>query len=372
MTIVKLAVRNLRRRPARTLLLISSIALAVATALALLALSRGVVEASREGASERGADLTVSQKDASDIFSGFVDEGLEDRLLATDGIAGVTGEIAMFAPVDEASDFLVLGWSPRGYFWNNVPVASGRMPAPGERGSVLIGETVARNLGKGAGDTITIFDRAVKVAGVTGFKAAVNRGVIIMPLADLQELAFREGQVTVFQLLLEPGVPAGRVEEIGAEIEAVANVSVDPTGQLLSRDRNLEIFNAVAKAISAIALTMAGLSVLNVLLMAVQERTRETGIMMAIGWSRRRIMATIVAEGMAMGVLGCAAGVLMGFAASILFNNLPTIGTYISFRPSLDTILPSVAAGIALSALGSLYPAWRAVSQTPADALRRA
>ena len=73
-----------------------------------------------------------------------------------------------------------------------------------------------------------------------------------------------------------------------------------------------------------------------------------------------------------MGVLGCLAGIPLGFAASIMFNNLPTIGTYLSFKPSLDIILPSVAAGIALSALGSLYPAWRAVSQTPADALRRA
>lgn len=372
MTIVKLVLRNLRRRPARTALLISSIALAVATALALLALSRGVVESSREGATERGADLTVSQKDASDIFSGFVDQTLEDKLFAIQGIKGVTGEIAMFAPVDESSDFLMLGWSQRGYFWGNVPISSGRMIAQGEKDVVLLGETVARNLGKGAGDTISIFDKTVTIAGVTGFKAAVNRGVIIMPLADLQELAFRQGQVTVFQIVLDPDVSEARIEEISTEIEAEANVSVDPTGQLLSRDRNLEIFNAVARAISIIALTMAGLSVLNVLLMAVQERTRETGIMMAIGWSRRRIMATIMAEGVAMGVLGCLAGIPLGFAASMLFNSLPTIGTYISFKPSVDIILPSVAAGIALSALGSLYPAWRAVSQTPADALRRA
>jgi ABC-type lipoprotein release transport system permease subunit len=73
-----------------------------------------------------------------------------------------------------------------------------------------------------------------------------------------------------------------------------------------------------------------------------------------------------------MGVLGCLAGIPLGYAACTLFNRLPTIGAYISFQPSLAAILPSVAAGLALSALGSLYPAWRAVSQTPADALRRA
>ena len=68
-------------------------------------------------------------------------------------------------------------------------------------------------------------------------------------------------------------------------------------------------------AISIIALITAGLSVLNVLLMAVQERTRETGIMMAIGWSDRRIMAAIVLEGMIAGIAGCIVGVPLGFVA---------------------------------------------------------
>lgn len=371
MTVGRLALRNLWRRPARTLLLICSIALAVATALALLALSRGVIQSSREGANERGADLTVSQLDASDIFSGFIDETMEARIRAVPGVIGVTGEMAMFAPVDQDHEFLVMGWSKGGYFWDKVPIAQGAVPAE-DRGFVLIGENVARALGKGAGDTLTIFDRRLPIAALTGFKVAVNRGVVILPLADLQELAFRQGQVTVFHVVVDPDLPAGGVERIAGDIRGFGGVAVDPTGELLNRDRNVEIFNAIARAISIIALTMAGLSVLNVLLMAVAERTRETGIMMAIGWSRRRIMATIVAEGAIMGLLGCLAGIPLGFVACMLFNQLPTIGTYISFRPSLDVILPAVAAGIALSALGSLYPAWRAVSQTPADALRRA
>ena len=62
----------------------------------------------------------------------------------------------------------------------------------------------------------------------------------------------------------------------------------------------------------------------------------------------------------------------LGFVACSFFNLLPTIGAYLTFRPSLDTVAPSVAGALLLSMLGSLYPAWRAVSMTPADALRRA
>ena len=107
---------------------------------------------------------------------------------------------------------------------------------------------------------------------------------------------------------------------------------------------------------------MGALSVLNALLMAVQERTREIGIMTAIGWSRARTMASIVFEGVLIGVAGCSVGIPL---------YLPTIGDILSFHPSLSMVLPTLLASIALCAVGSLYPAWRAASMSPADALRR-
>ena len=330
------------------------------------------MNSSHEGIAERGSDLTVSQRDASDVFSGFVDERITARIEAIPGVAGVNGELAMFAPVDDGNEVLVFGWSEGSYQWKGVPIARGRLPTPGERGFALLGERLAETLGKEPGDTLSMFDKTIPIAGVTAYKVAVNRGVLLMPLADLQELSFRAGQVTVLHLLLDAGLTAERIDEISREIEGLANVQVEPTDQLLTRDRNLEIFNAVASAISILALTMGGLSVLNVLLMAVQERMREIGIMMAIGWSNRRIMACIMVEGAFMGLAGSLAGIPVGYAICLLFNRLPAIGSYISFQPSLAVILPSVGAGVTLAALGSLYPAWRAVSHTPADALRRA
>jgi putative ABC transport system permease protein len=120
-----------------------------------------------------------------------------------------------------------------------------------------------------------------------------------------------------------------------------------------------------------IALTMGALSVLNALLMAVQERTREIGIMTAIGWSRARTMASIVFEGVLIGVAGCSVGIPLSYGISLLFGYLPTIGDILSFHPSLSMVLPTLLASIALCAVGSLYPAWRAASMSPADALRR-
>lgn len=372
MTLALLAWRNLLRRPARTLLLVFSIGLAIATAVALLALSRSIERSADESARERGADLTVSQRDASDLFAGFIAQGLEPAIAAVPGVKGVAGELVMFAPVDGEFQFLTVGMARSSYFWPAMPLIEGRLPKPGERYVALIGETVAKALDKRVGAEITIFDHPATIIGITGYQAAVNRGLVVMPLADLQELAFRADQVTVFHIALQAGTGPEQIEAIEKKIEAMGALTAAPTDQLLARDRNLEVLKAVSQAISLIALVTAGLSVLNVLLMAVQERTRETGIMMAIGWSDRRIMAAIVLEGIIMGLAGCVVGVPLGFGACSFFNLLPTIGTYLTFQPSLAIVVPSVAGALLLSVAGSLYPAWRAVSMTPADALRRA
>ena len=86
--------------------------------------------------------------------------------------------------------------------------------------------------------------------------------------------------------------------------------------------------------------------------MAVQERTRETGIMMAIGWSDRRIMAAIVLGRRDRRASPAASSACRSASSPArFFNLLPTIGAYLTFRPSLDTIAPSVAG--ALAAVGA-------------------
>jgi hypothetical protein len=71
MNLVTLAIRNLRRRMVRSTIVALSVGLAVASALSLVALSNSIEKSTHESADERGADLTVSQRDAPDIFSGF-------------------------------------------------------------------------------------------------------------------------------------------------------------------------------------------------------------------------------------------------------------------------------------------------------------
>ncbi len=372
MIFVALPLRNLSRRPLRSVLSVLGIALAVGGAIALVALSRSINESVRLSVDELGSDLTVMQRGNTDVFGAFLPASIEARFAAVPGVAAVTGELMMFAPIDRSRESLVAGWPDHSFFWQVAPIGQGARPRPGDRRVAMLGDSAAEALGKSVGDSIEILGVTFRVVAINKYATAINRRLIVVPLADLQEVAFRGGQVTLFQVRLARGAGASPVDEVRRRIEALAPVTASPTNAVLDNNRYVATLNAVALATSAIAIVIGALNVLNTLLFAVQERTREIGILCAIGWTDRRIMISIVIEGLILCGFGSAAGIVLGMLGSVLFASVPVIGDYLSFSPTLDLIVPAIAAAVALCLIGSLYPAWRAVRMTPAEALRRA
>jgi len=366
-----LAFRNLQRRAARSSVVSISVGLAVASALNLVTLADSIGRNTGEGADERGANMLVLSRNASDLFSSFIPEGTKQKLAGIAGIGALSGELVLYTPIEGERQSLVTGWAADSFLWNQMPMKTGRTAKPDEHRVVVLGAGAAETLSKNIGDTLNIFDADFTIIGVTNYQSALNRSMIYMPLRDLQEITFREKQVTLFEIKLVANLPAGRLEAIKNEVARLGPLLAVPNDQLLQHDRNILVLRAVSRSVSLIALTMGVLSVLNTLLMAVQERTREIGVMMAIGWSRSRTMAAIVIEGILIGVAGCLAAIPFSFFISIIFERLPTIGGLLSFRPTLSILLPTMLVSVLICGVGSLYPAWRAASLNPADAFRR-
>ena len=371
MTMAGLAFSNLARRAARTLLTVLGIALAVGTAVALLALARGVAESVGRGLDETGAEFVVASKNATGVLSARLPEAIGANIAAMDGVEAVSGELYAFTVSADNESILVAGWSRDSAGWKGAPLLSGRLPDP-DRREILVGDTLAAGLGLAAGDGIDLFDETFEVAGVTGYATAMNRSMVVMPLAALQEAALREGQVSFFTVRLKADLDEAARDRLRAEIARDLPVIVSDTQEVLDQDMNYEILQAISSAVSLVALVSGAVSLLATLLISVQERTREIGMMAAIGWSDGRIVALIVIEGVLIGLAGCTLGVVLGVLASGLFDALPAIGGFVSFTPrAADMALPLLFA-LPLCAVGAAYPAWRAVRLMPADALRRA
>jgi len=141
---------------------------------------------------------------------------------------------------------------------------------------------------------------------------------------------------------------------------------------MLKNDSLVGLLDAVSSSMAWVALLMGVLMVLNTLLMAVLERTREIGILSAIGWSKERIMGALVIEGFLLSAVGSALGIMLGIGGSRLLSAIPAIGRYIAVRPTPGLIVTTAIAAIVLGILGSFYPAFVAPRASPAEALERA
>jgi putative ABC transport system permease protein len=371
MNLVGLARRNLWRRPIRTCLSVLGIGLAVGSALALMSLSHSIQDSMRESINEMGDDLVVMQKGASDIFGGFIPQQTVERVAAVPGVARASGELFMFAPSADNKSVLAQGWPDTSYLWKKVPLREGRVPANGEHNVAVLGDAAAAALGKKLNDEVVILGEPFKVIGIANYTTVVNRGLALLPLSDLQNISHRPAQVTIIHVNVDHAAGSGELKRVKDAIEGLGNLTASTADEMLDRDRNFAILDAVSLAISIIAIVMGAIYALNALVMATQERTREIGIFTAIGWSQARIMASIVIEGILMCVIGCVLGLLLSFATAFAFPHIPAIGNLVSFRPSTVLIIAVLIATLLLCGLGALLPAWRAVRMLPAEALRR-
>lgn len=370
MTLAGFALSNMMRRPVRTFLTILGIALAIGTAVALLALGRGITDSVAKGLDEHGAQYVASPRAMTDVTSSRLPEGMGEELSKVPGVASVNPRLFGFALTGEGEQVLVAGSTAGDDAWRHVPLSSGRLPLPHAR-EVAVGDVLAENLDLSIGSEITLFDESFTVTAITGYATAMNRGLVIMDLQMMQAVSIREGQVSMFMLSLDGKLNAIDREAAKAEISRRFPVMVTPTREMLDSDRHVQILNAISRAISVVALVMGALNLLGTLLMSVQERTREIGMLSAIGWSASRIVQLIVLEGLIIGILGFVAGLGGGIVVSQMFGAIPAIGNFIAFSPTAgDLALPLVLA-LPLCMAGAAYPAWRAVRLLPADALRR-
>jgi putative ABC transport system permease protein len=124
-------------------------------------------------------------------------------------------------------------------------------------------------------------------------------------------------------------------------------------------------------AIGGISLVVAGISILNVMMMSVTERTKEIGILRSIGTLRREIRQMFIYEALMLGLIGSALGGILSFGAGYLISLLVLQTTKYLFDPSsLSSIALGMGFGIATALVSGLYPAWRASNLNPIEALR--
>jgi putative ABC transport system permease protein len=133
---------------------------------------------------------------------------------------------------------------------------------------------------------------------------------------------------------------------------------------------DMQAMDAMMAAISFLAIAVGGIGVLNTMLMSVLERTREIGVLRALGWRRRRILGMIINESLLLGLLGGLVGILVAFVLTYLLNQIPMFGSILSAQWDTVIFVRALMFALLLGVLGGLYPAYRATRLQPVEALQ--
>jgi putative ABC transport system permease protein len=243
-------------------------------------------------------------------------------------------------------------------------------------GGILVNRAYARSAGLRAGDVVRLRGAGgvhrARVAGVLDSLGTFNGNLVQMSLPTLNAVYGATGDAQLVVKARRPGDRRALEREIAALVDRdYPNLEVLSTAEIKRQiDDNLSRQFAMFNAIIAIAVLISLLGVVNMLAMSVMERTREIGVLRAIGSSRWQVRLTMVDEGLLITLAGAIAGIglgaLIGWAWVLgLHGVMPGVG----FRFPWSTALIVAAAAIALGVLAAILPARRAARLDVIDAL---
>tara|TARA_Y100000310_G_scaffold342325_1_gene445066 strand:+ start:4560 stop:5768 length:1209 start_codon:yes stop_codon:yes gene_type:complete len=395
---LKIAVRNIRKRRLRSFLTLVGILISIATIFVLVALSLGLEQTIEDQFEIMGSDKFFIQPRGQFGPPGSATAATltEDDVDVVNQVSGVK-EVTFYVIGNAKLEFkdtikfkMVLGLEP-----DKIEVAfgsygldEGRFLKTSDSKRIMIGSQYKYDnfLGKpmGIGDTLLVNDVEFKVVGIIEpIGSPPDDQQIYMKVDDFRELFDIQERVDVIVVQVhdqdEINDVADRTEKKLMKSRDVDEDTIDFS--ILTPEEILEVFGTVLNivtfflfGIAAISLFVGGINIANSMFTSVLERTKEIGVMKAIGARNSDILTIFLIEagllGLAGGLLGVGLGVIIGKSIEFVAVNQLGVGGILKVSFPLYLTLGSLAFSFLAGTISGLWPAWRATKISPVEALR--
>ncbi|MFL6257236.1 MAG: ABC transporter permease [Pyrinomonadaceae bacterium] len=360
-----LVTANVRQRPVRALVSAAGVALGVCLVMLFTGLARGLSNDLERRSQNLKAEIVFTRDAGSTQFtstSANLPVRYAEELLKVEGVAMAVPDIRYVSQGGKGFGFEQV----EGVDWdafasmNGMSLVAGRAPAGVDE--VVIDEAKARNNNLSVGRELKLFgNQSYKVTGIYTPEAGPR---IKMSLAAMQDALEAPGKCTwVYVKLKEPE----RAVEMAHKIDAaLPGNKIQLTRDIITNiEKSIPYLGVFLRTLVGLSALVSGLVVMLAMYTTITERTREIGILKALGASRGFIVGEIVKEAVLISVIG----VVAGFAISLVVGYVIQSVYALPFEYSWTWGLTAALIGLLGGALGALYPAVRAANLDAVSAL---
>jgi putative ABC transport system permease protein len=359
-----LVASNIRQRPIRTLVSVAGIALGVSLVMLFTGLTRGMSNDLQRRASNVKAEIIFMRHGAMQLTSSNANLSTQyvDRLKAIEGVDDALPVIRHFFQGSKGFGFEQIdGVDWNGYArMNDIQIVTGRSPQGLDE--VVIDETKARNNQLTVGAMLKPFGN--KEYRIVGIYSPESGARVKITLAALQDALEAKGKCTF--ILVKLRNPEQLVEVANRINTQLPGNTIQPTREVFtSFEKNIPYLGVFLRVLVGLAAVVSAVVVMLAMYTTITERTREIGILKALGASRGYIVGIIEKEAILISLIGLAAGFAVSLATGFFIHRFYGL----LFEYSWMWTLTAAAIGLGGGVLGALYPALKASNLDPVNAL---